>query len=90
MDTMKQFGLDSATIEAIRAGREFKSTWTIGYRTTGGSYIIASDGRQTDSGQARDLLAILPFDLGKGRVVMLYAGANPEFAAYLESELARP
>jgi hypothetical protein len=60
-----------------------------GYWTQGGTYVIASAGYATDSGDPRDLVAILPGDLGQGRVVPLYIGTNPAVVAYLETELAR-
>lgn len=65
-------------VENIRARRLYDSGWTIGYLTKGGTYIIASNGSTTDSGQPRDLLAILPGDVGQGAVLILWVAVGPQ------------
>lgn len=56
----------------------------IAYMTKGGTYIVASNGKQTDSRKPRDHAAILPGDLGKGRVIPLYIATHPDLIAELE------
>lgn len=74
--------------EAIRARRPIKTEWTDCYRTRGGTYVIASNGRQSDSGKPRDLLAILPSDVGQGAVLKLWMAVNPDFVAAVEHLVA--
>lgn len=56
----------------------------IAYRSKGGTYIIGSNGAQGDSGKPRDLAAILPGNLGQGRVIQLYISAHPDLIRELE------
>lgn len=63
--------------------------WTIVYRTKGGTVIVASSGTGNDNGQPRDLMAVLPMDLGQGRVIPLYIGTNPDVVRELSAELER-
>lgn len=74
-------------IEA-RATGAFDAFLTI-YVTKGGTLIIASRGSVTDSGKPRDLAAILPADLGAGRVLPLWLAVNPELITGLEAALLR-
>lgn len=76
-------------VEAIGKRRAFTGTWSIGYLTHGGSYVIASSPNSTDSGLARDLALILPAELGHGRVLQLYVGTNPGLLPELEAILAK-
>lgn len=63
--------------------------WTVGYRTKGGSYIIASNGRQNDVQRLRDLLIILPAPLVRDpeptRVFALTPVVTPEFIAAIRA-----
>lgn len=75
-------------IEAIRERRAIKNDHFIAAHTKGGTYVIASSGRWNDNGRPRDLVAILPGDLGQGQVLKLYVAVNPAFVAELEAALA--
>ena len=75
-------------LEAIRERRGFVTPHLIATVTKGGTYIIASSGRWNDNGRPRDLVAILPGDLGQGRVLALYIAVNPALIAELEAALA--
>lgn len=55
--------------------------WTFGYRSHGGSYLIAGNGRQRDDGQPCDLLLVLPAPMGDSRVIELRPTVNPDFTA---------
>lgn len=82
--------LPAEIVENVRARRVFKKATAglIGYVTTGGTYILATAAHWSDDNRARDLIAVLPGDLGNGRVVPLYIGTNPDVVAYLEAQLA--
>ena len=75
-------------IEAIRERRAIKNDHLIAAHTKGGTYVIASSGRWNDNGRPRDLVAILPGDLGQGQVLKLYVAVSPAFVAELEAALA--
>lgn len=75
-------------VEAIRERRGFVTPHLIATTTKGGTYIIASSGKWNDEGLPRDLVAILPGDLGQGRVLALYIAVNPALIAELEAVLA--
>lgn len=72
-----------AKIKARKPYGAAEDTWTIGYLTKGGTYIVASNGRQSDSGKPRDLVAITPFG-----VQSIWIAVNPDFIAELERALA--
>jgi hypothetical protein len=74
-------------VEAIRARRPFRDPQLMGYVSLGGTYMVASPPGVTDHGYRRDLIAVLPGDLGHGRVVPLYLGTNPDVVAFLEEAL---
>lgn len=84
-------GVQHLTEEAsarIASGTPYGSKhdpFTLGYRTKGGSFIIASNGRQNDVQKPRDLLLILPAPLVRDpeptRVVVLTPLVNPDFVA---------
>ena len=71
--------------EAIRERRGFATDHFIAATTNGGTYILASSGKWNDSNLPRDLLAILPGDLGQGRVLALYIAVNPDLIAEVEA-----
>lgn len=68
-------------LEAIRERRGFTTPHLIATRTKGGTYVIASSGKWNDDGKPRDLLAVLPGDLGQGVVIQLYVAASPDLVA---------
>ena len=80
--------LSPEAAEAIRARRAFTNDHLIGAHTKGGTYVLASKGKWNDNGKPRDLLAILPSDIGQGQVLALYIAVNPELIAEVESALA--
>lgn len=73
---------------AIRERRGFVGTHVMGTTTRGGTYIIASLAKWNDSGHPRDLLAVLPGDLGHGRVLPLYIAVGPDLVTEVEEILA--
>lgn len=78
-------GLTHDDIASIRDRRPFAGHVVTGYLSKGGTYIIANRGIWNDNGKPRDLVVILPGDLGSGRVIPLYIAVNPEFIAELEA-----
>lgn len=64
-------------VENIKSRKPFKGTWLLGYLTRGNSYMIASNGRQSDSGKPRDLILVLAGDIGQGRIIPVYIAVNP-------------
>lgn len=60
---------------------------TISYVTRGGTYVIASAPNWNDSGEARDLVAILPMALEGTRVIPLYVAVNPDLIDALRAAL---
>lgn len=76
--------------EAIRERRAFKDQNLIAAHTKGGTYVLASSGRWNDNGRPRDLLAILPGNLGQGQVLKLYVAVNPDLVDEVEATLAAP
>ena len=58
--------------------------WVMGYPTKGGTYMIATAGRATDSGRPRDLVAIDP----AGNVHQVWVAVNPDFIAELKELLS--
>lgn len=72
---------------AIRERRGFKTDHLIATYTKGGTYVIASAGKWNDNGKPRDLVAILPGNLGQGRVLALYIAVNPALVAEIEAVL---
>lgn len=74
--------------EAIRGRRGFATDYLIAATTNGGTYILASSGKLNDSNLPRDLLAILPGDLGQGRVLALYIAVSPGLIAEVEAIIA--
>lgn len=76
--------LTAATADAIRGRRPFLVGSLMGYTTHGGTYMLATPAPWTDDGYRRDLVAILPGDLGHGRVLPLYVGVNPALVDEVE------
>lgn len=76
-------------VQAIRERRIFDEGWLCGYVTPGGTYMVATPGCYTDDGRKRDLCAILPSDIGNGRVVPVWIAVNPDVVEFLERELER-
>lgn len=62
---------------------------TVAYVSRGGTYLIASAPNWNDSGEARDLVAILPMaaERGGSRVVVLRPTVNPELVDALRAVL---
>jgi hypothetical protein len=55
--------------------------WLMAYRTRGGGYIIANDGRQSDDGHYRDLIYVWP----GGAIVALSPFVAPDLLAEVEA-----
>lgn len=55
--------------------------FTVGYRTRGGSYVVASNGRQNDRPGIVDLLVVAV----DGRVSPLRPTVNPDLVTLVES-----
>ena len=73
--------INEATSKRIRERLPFTDDpWLIGYRSKGGTYIIASNGKQTDSGKPRDLIALTPFGIHQ-----LWFSVSPELASEVEA-----
>lgn len=85
---MSQTILSLEFVEAIRERRAFKDPNLIAAYTKGGTYVLASSGRWNDSGRPRDLLAILPGNLGQGQVLKLYVGVSPDLVDEVEAAIA--
>lgn len=51
--------------------------WLIGYRTKGGTYMLATTGRQDDDARSHDLIAIT----GMTAVIAVRGTVNPELVA---------
>lgn len=81
--------INDSIVTAVRYRRPFKTAHLYGRPTAGGTYLLGVPAPWNDDDKPRDLLAILPADLGNGRVVVLRPTANPDVVAYLERELAR-
>jgi hypothetical protein len=77
-------GLDKGIARLIERRESFTTRWLIGYRTKGGSYMLATPREQTDSGKARDLVLVLPGDLGHGMAVACYIAVNPKLVELVE------
>lgn len=81
--------LTPKAVKRIMKGKPYDERhdpWTIGYWTRGGTYIIASNGKQTDNQEPHDLLAI---DF-HGHVKLLRANVNfdlIEFVTKLVAEI---
>jgi hypothetical protein len=77
--------LKADTIAAIKARKPARQPWVFTYKTRGGTYVLANDGTQSDSGKPRDLLALDLF----GKVVVLSPLTSPgliaEFTAAVEA-----
>lgn len=59
--------------------------------TDGGTWILSSDGGQTDSGRPHDLVAVLPAPLFDGtRVLVLRVTVNPDLVRELSEQLDDP
>lgn len=83
---MKQdFDRIIAAVEAAKIGQ--LNPATIAYWTPGGHYVIATDGKWTDSGAPRDLAVILPLPIEGTRVIPLYVGVNPDLITALRAAL---
>lgn len=57
---------------------------TLAYRTQGGSYLIASNGRQSDDRRPHDLMLIMWDDT----VIVLSPALNPDLLAQVEALVA--
>lgn len=69
--------LTPKAVKRIMKGKPYDERhdpWTIGYWTRGDTYIIASNGKQTDSQEPNDLAAITY----NGSVIQLRPTTNPE------------
>lgn len=69
--------LSEKAIKRIKQGKSYSEKhdpWSIGYWSRGETYIIASNGKQTDSMTPNDLVAIT----FNGTVVQLRPTTNPE------------
>lgn len=82
--------IDPEMAAAIRDRRAHSNDHLIAAHTKGGTYVIASSGKWNDNGKPRDLIAILPGDLGQGQVIALYVAVNPELVAEVEALLSEP
>ena len=86
-DTL-QPGRYAHIVEAAQAGTTGKlDAATMAYYSRGGSYILATDGKWTDSGRPRDLLAITPLRMEGTRVHYLWPAVNPNLVAALRAAL---
>lgn len=74
----------SSTRNAIRKRRSFEDPHLIGYRTRGGTYMIAAVGRWTDDGEDHDLIMI---DI-MGEVVPVRPTVNPDLVAHIREIIA--
>lgn len=79
--------LSGPAITALRTRQRFTEGDLSAYITKGGSYVLATSGAYSDDGKARDLLLILPVDLGKGRLVRLWPALHPQFVPSIEEAL---
>lgn len=76
-------------LRLIRERQTFDTHFAMGYTTAGGTYIVASTGVQSDSRQPpRDLVAILPGDLGQVQLLTLYVAVNPQVIEEIAEALA--
>lgn len=82
--------IDPEMAAAIRDRRAHSNDHLIAAHTKGGTYVIASSGKWNDNGKPRDLIAILPGDLGQGQVIALYVAVNPALVAEVETLLSVP
>jgi len=84
-------GHESALRKIVQAAKNRTTgnvaPWTFAYITQGGTWILASEGAYSDSGQPRDLLAVLPHQIEDSRVQPLYIAANPEVIEAIRNEL---
>jgi len=78
--------LSPEAAESIRKRKPYgiaQDPFTVGYHTKGGSYMIASNGRQNDRPGLVDLAIILPI----GTVLALRPTVNPDFIAAIEAAI---
>lgn len=80
----KRQGFDLAAAVGRKVGALDAATF--GYRTQGGTYIIASEALG-DDGAPHDLVAILPMALEGSRVVVLRPTVNPDLVGALRVAL---
>ena len=79
--------LSGPAITALRTRQRFTEGDLSAYITKGGNYVLATSGAYSDDGKARDLLLILPVDLGKGRLIRLWPALHPQFVPSIEEAL---
>lgn len=71
--------------QKIAARKPFKDEHDVqGYRTRGGTYIIATQGLASDTSKPRDLLAIVLDSTFQLFVVVLWPATAPEFVRAIE------
>ena len=75
--------LGGIDVEAVRARRDFRSTWVRGYVTPGGTYMLDSRGAHNDDGHDHDLIAVLADDT----VVPVRINTNPDTVLALAAAL---
>ena len=75
-------------VEALRERRGFTTPHIIAAHTKGGTYVIASKGQWNDNGKPRDLLAILPGDLGQGQIIRLHVATSDRLIEEVEAAIA--
>ena len=73
--------------EYILERRPFKNSTLIGYRSKGGSYLLAVPSLWTDDMKPHDLMVILPGPIGGSRVHILYPFVNPDLVQALRNLL---
>lgn len=74
--------------QRIRDRKPFKDEHdTQGYLTRGGTYVIATQGKASDSGKPRDLLAVVPDERFRQQVVVLWPAVRPDFVTQVEKAL---
>lgn len=74
--------------QLLRERKAFTTPHLIVSHTKGGTYVLASNGKWNDNGKPRDLLAVLPGDLGHGHVLQLWVSVSPELMAEVEAATA--
>lgn len=71
--------------EKIRDRKPFRDERDVqGYLTRGGTYVIASQGKTSDSGKPRDLIAVVPGERFQFEVVLLWPAVHPDFVHQVE------
>ena len=77
--------LTMAQREDIRVHAPFNETLLEAYMTPGGTYMLATPGKWTDSGAPRDLIAVV----GDGALIIpLYPAVNPDLVTEVQAIFA--